>query len=86
MGNIGAVSTDDETTEGYYLVEFSSEVSTGQNQSGTLLCDGYWLESIPGTRKWFTRSEISTTVHCSNVVCAKIEMLPVSPSNMLSAR
>jgi len=87
LGNIGAIATDDESSDGYYLVEFTGVPYTEQSGSsaGALMCECYWLYPIPGARKWYTRSEVSHIADLTNVVDAAVVMNPVSPSNMVPA-
>ena len=84
-GSIGAIATADETTDGYYLVQFSGLPFVEQDGSGALLCECYWLYPIPGARKWYTRSEVAHTVDLTKVVDAKVEMNSMSQGNMIPA-
>ena len=86
VGAIGAIATaDDEAPDGYYLVEFTSEPYTDQDD-GVLKCDSNWLYPLPQARKWFTKSVEGTSVELLNVVSAGVTMLPISPGNMAPNR
>ena len=82
VGEIGAISTaDEDTNDGYYIVEFTSLPYTDQSD-GTLKIEVNWLFEVKGARKWFTKSAVRDTFNLVNVVSTGVVMLPISPSNM----
>ena len=89
--NIGAFAfqkdktSEKETEEEYYLVEFISMPYTKQDES-TLNVDCYWLNSVPGARFWYTKSKNPVTVDMAYVVATDVEMKPISPTNMIKNR
>jgi hypothetical protein len=52
IGGYGAIVTDDENAEfGYWMIEWTSEPYTCQD-TGRLVCDGYYLNPVGGAPKW----------------------------------
>jgi hypothetical protein len=93
-GKIGAFSTEDEETSGYYLVEWKSEAYTLQEdkvltefdpplelQAGELVVNATYLNLVPRAPLWYTQSELSTTVRVKQVLAANLNMLGISDSN-----
>ena len=88
VGNKGAFSCDDSTTDGYYIVEWTSEPYTLQEdkmltefkpamqlKAGALVCDAIYLEKAPGGKLWFTRTigeQLKTTVRLQQVLAANL--------------
>ena len=86
IGGYGAVATaDEDSLEGYYLVEFLGLPYTDQ-ETGALKCDCNWLNPVPRARMWYTKSNLETKVNLVNVVATQLELMPISPSNMISNR
>ena len=96
VDNIGAFTTEDEKTEGYYMVQWCSEPYTAQYDmelmdykpptivpAGELICDAYWLNPVHKCKYWYTASHIKTVVIIKKVVASNVEMLPISDENPL---
>ena len=96
VDNIGAFTTEDEKTEGYYMVQWCSEPYTAQYDmelmdykpptivpAGELICDAYWLNPVHNCSYWYTASHIKTVVIIKKVVASNVEMLPISDENPL---
>ena len=49
-------------------------------------CDCNWLNPVPRARMWYTKSNLETKVDLVNVVATQLELMPISPSNMISNR
>jgi hypothetical protein len=94
VGKIGAFSTEDEETSGYYLVEWKSEAYTLQEdtvltefdpplklEAGELVADATYLNMVPRAPLWYTPSESTTTVRVKQVLVAKLNMLSTSEGN-----
>jgi hypothetical protein len=94
VGKIGAFSTEDDKTSGYYLVEWKSEAYTLQEdtiltefdpplelEAGELVADATYLNLVPRAPLWYTPSESNTTVRVKQVLAANLNMLCISHSN-----
>jgi hypothetical protein len=93
-GKIGAFSTEDEETSGYYIVEWTSEAYTLQEdtaltefdpplqlQAGELVVDATYLNPVPRAPLWYTRSQLNTTVRVKQVLAVNLNMLDISDDN-----
>jgi predicted Fe-S protein YdhL (DUF1289 family) len=93
-GKIGAFSTEDEETNGYYLVEWKSEVYTLQEytiltefdpplelEAGKLVVDATYLNAVPRAPLWYTKSDLNTTVRVKQILAADLTMLCISDGN-----
>jgi hypothetical protein len=97
----GAFSTTDEDADGYYIVKWTSEPYTLQEDkllteytpamripAGTLVCDAEYYNKVPGASLWYTPTqgdERNTVVRVQQVVAADLTMMPISDSNKLPA-
>jgi hypothetical protein len=96
VGKVGAFSTDDERyKDGYYLVEWTDEPYTLQEdiqlleydppariQSGELVGKAKYLEKVPRAKFWYTPTIYETTVRMKNVLSADVNLLPISAENI----
>jgi hypothetical protein len=96
VGKYGAFSTNDERyKEGYYLVEWTDEPFTLQEdiqlheydppariQSGELVCKAKYFEQVPRAKFWHTPTVYETTVRMKNVLSADVNLLPISAENV----
>ena len=93
-GKIGAFSTEDEKTSGYYLVEWKSEAYTLQEdtvltefdpplelQAGELVVDATYLNLVPRAPLWYTPSKLNTTVRVKQVLAVSLNTLGISDGN-----
>ena len=95
----GAFSTEDEDADGYYIVMWTSDPYTLQEdvelaeytpamkiKAGELVCDAEYYNPVRGARLWYTR-ELSegrkTLVRLAQVVAADLQLAPVSETNKL---
>ena len=80
---IGAIVVDDDSTDGYYLVQWIGLPYTCQ-ETGDLLCEGRYLNPVPRAKLWYTQSDLAPDIHnVKHVVFADIQMEKVSDSNPL---
>ena len=100
VGKIGAYAfelhPDHITEDEYYLVEFiglpyteqdeNSDDEQDENKDAVWKVDCYWLIEVPGARFWYTRSTQKITVHMVHVVSTDVELIPISPTNMIRNR
>ena len=93
VGKIGAVAFQqhegDSSEEGHHLVEFAGLPRTEQDELSSGCAwkvDCKWLNSVPRARHWCTKSEQEATVDLVHVVAADVEMIPMSPTNMIKNR
>jgi hypothetical protein len=92
IGQIGAVATDDTSTQGYYLVEWTSDVfqynsgADDGNEDGTQLEDGClvvrakYLSLIQGAPFWYTPSvpqDAGFLGRVQTVISANLKLHPV---------
>lgn len=84
VGELGAVACDDEedTTDGYYLVRFTSLPYPDQSGSGEMKIQAKWLYEFPGAKKWFYEQEgEEMEVNLMHVVGTGIVMNGIAPNN-----
>ena len=68
IGNFGAMRTDDEATQGYYLVKWITKPYTVQEDTimkgiepqqttfaGEIICDALFWNPVPGEVDWYTQ-------------------------------
>jgi hypothetical protein len=77
--NYGAVMTEDDNTNGYYLVRWASEPYASQEVTdewaiGELVCDGTYLNPVGRARNWYTQGEDSVTLRVQHVVAANLQL------------
>jgi hypothetical protein len=91
VGQIGAVATDDTSTQGYYLVEWTSDVfeyhsSEDRNEDGIQVEDGClvvlakYLSLIQGAPFWYTPSVPGSTsflARVQTVISADLKLNPI---------
>ncbi len=97
-GSFGAFLTDDKESDGYYVVQWTSDPYTLQNsvqleeykpplhlEAGELVCKARYLHKVPRARQWYTvpTTDLPTTVRLQQVIDPKLEMLNISPTNKL---
>ena len=83
VGNIGAIAVDDDSTDGYYLVQWTGTPFTCQ-ETGDLLCYGQYLNQVPRAKQWYTMSDLQPDLHnVKHIVFADVEMEKVSSTNRL---
>jgi hypothetical protein len=74
IGGYGAIATeDDDATEGYWIIEWTSEPYTCQ-ETDQLVCDGYYLYQVKGGPRWWTPSGATVTIPLVNIVMADVKM------------
>ena len=95
-GKYGAFSTNnDRYKEGYYLVEWTDEPFTLQEdillheydppariQNGELVCKAKYFEKVPRAKLWHTPTVYETTVRMKNVLSADVTLLPILAENI----
>jgi hypothetical protein len=87
--NYGAVMTEDDNTNGYYLVRWASEPYASQEVTdewaiGELVCDGTYLNPVGRARNWYTQGEDSVTLRVQHVVAANLQL--EKPSDQVRLR
>ena len=95
-GNVGAFLTEDEDTDGYYIVTWTSFPYTLQEderctaydppmifKKGTLVCDAIYHNKVENTKYWYTLSTLKTIVRLTHVLMTEITMLAISDDNTL---
>ena len=83
VGEVGAVATDAEKTEGYWLMRFTSLPFPDQEGDGGLVVEGQWFWQFPGARHWFYQNESVPvdTVSLEHVVATGIVLDDIGPNN-----
>jgi hypothetical protein len=86
IGGCGAIVIDDEKAEfGYWMIEWTSEPYTCQD-TGRLVCDGYYLNPVGGAPKWWTPSGDAKTIPLVHIFMANVQMDPIEKGrNMTSS-
>jgi hypothetical protein len=89
-GNFGAFMTSDPTTDGYYLVQWSSAPYTLQSDSfldeydppllirqGELVCDAKYCNKVLRVKSWYTppQANSSTVVRLQQVIASEISLV-----------
>jgi hypothetical protein len=68
---------------GYWIIEWTSESYTCQD-TGRLVCNGYYLNPVGGAPKWWTPSGDAETIPLVHIVMADVQMDPIEKGrNML---
>ena len=89
----GAVRTDDESTDGYYILQWTSEPYTLQEDkemrgyppnitacAGEILCDAVFLTSVPNAKYWYIpmiTGDGDVTVRLKQVLLPNITMMKI---------
>jgi len=98
-GKYGAFSTLDEDADGYYVVVWTSEPYTLQEdidsdehgwkiKAGELVCDAEFHNKVPGASLWYTPTqgeERKVVVRVQQVVAADLKVEGISATNKLPA-
>ena len=80
-GNTGAVVTSDpDAVDGYYLVKWSGNSYKDQD-TGELVCDGYFLNPVGRAQKWYTPSALPSRSVVKHVMLANLLMEGITDSN-----
>jgi hypothetical protein len=97
-GLFGAFLTDDPDSDGYYVVQWTSDPYTLQEsieleeydpplhlEAGELVCEARYLNKVPRARQWYTAptTDLPTTVRLQQVIDPMLELLEISPANKL---
>jgi hypothetical protein len=96
VGLIGAYCTEDDDTDGYCLVEFTSKPYTHQEatllteyepplqlEEGKLVWEAKYYKKVPHTRLWYMLTDMMTVVHVQQVILTELQLLEPSPINPL---
>jgi hypothetical protein len=85
IGGYGAIVTSDENALfGYWMIEWTSEPYTYQD-TGRLVCDGYYLNPVGGAPKWWTPSGDAKTIPLVHIVMADVQMDPIEKGRNMSS-
>jgi hypothetical protein len=99
MGNYGAFSTDDPEADGYYIVQWTGDPHTLQEDlllestdcipSGEIVCESRFFCKIPRANRWFIPEKglngenLLTTVRMKQVVAPNLILEGLSDQNRL---
>ena len=99
VGKYGAFSTLDEDADGYYIIKFTSEPYTLQEdrmlteftpaikvKAGELVCDAEYYNKVAGAQLWYTPMEgeaRETLARVQQVIAADLALAPISEENKL---
>ena len=99
IGTFGAMRTDDEATQGYYLVKWITEPYTIQEDilmkgveppqtafAGEIICDALFWNPVPGAVDWYTsmrKKEGMVMIRLKQVLVTGLTMMEISERNML---
>jgi hypothetical protein len=75
-GHSAIVTADKNAPFGYWMTEWTSEPYTCQD-TGMLVCDGYYLNPVGGAPKWWTPSGDAKTIPLVHIVMADVQMDPI---------
>ena len=97
-GCFGAFMTSDTTTDGYYLVQWSSAPYTLQSDSfleeydppllirqGELVCDAKYFNKVPRATAWYTPPQVyssTTVVRLQQVVASEISLVGTTEARL----
>jgi hypothetical protein len=77
IGGYGAIVTSDEDAIfGYWIIKWTSEPYTCQD-TGRLVCDGYYLDPVGGVPKWWTPSGDAKKIPSLHIALADVQMDPI---------
>jgi hypothetical protein len=93
----GAFSTEDPDADSYYLIFFTSDVYTLQQdielkeydppmilKAGELVVNADYYNKVPGAQLWYTHNKVDkTVVRVQQVVAADLHVAPISETNKL---
>jgi hypothetical protein len=82
QGGYGAVLTEDEETHGYYVVTWTSDPYTSQDENAELVCDAKFLNPVGRAPLWYTPSSINTVFLLQHVVAGNLVLL--EPSSIVA--
>ena len=98
----GATRTDDESTDGYYVLQWISEPCTLQEDkvikgytpaiksyAGEILCDAVFLNPVPNAKYWYTPMKTGVgdaTVTLKQVLVPNITMIKIDKVHTLPKR
>jgi hypothetical protein len=79
LGGFGAVMTEDESTNGYYVVKWTATPYTYQEDSegiaaGDLVCPAVYLNPVGRARLWYTESAVDVIVRLQHAVVGNLEL------------
>jgi hypothetical protein len=80
LGGFGAVMTEDESTNGYYVVKWTATPYTYQEDSegiaaaGDLVCHAVYLNPVGRARLWYTESDVVVIVRLQHAVVGNLEL------------
>jgi hypothetical protein len=98
IGEIGCFLTNDPESDGYYIVEWKSELYTLEEaialveydpplhlEEGELVCNGQYLNKVPGARHLYTppSKPLPITVRLQQVLNPVLHMLAILQQNRL---
>ena len=87
VGQIGAVACDDThgSSNGYYLIRFTSLPFQGQTETGeeAMMVKGQYYYEFPGAKGWFYQDDttVEVTHSLEHVVATGVDMEGLSPGN-----
>jgi hypothetical protein len=85
IGGYGAIVASDENAEfGYCMIEWTSEPYTCQD-TGRLVCNGYYLNPVGGAPKWWTPSSDAKKIPLVHIVMADVQMDPIEKGRNMSS-
>ncbi|KAL7546848.1 hypothetical protein ACHAWF_010174 [Thalassiosira exigua] len=95
VGGYGAYPVKDDRYD-YYLVQWTEEprevegdttITLGGEsfpvRKGDLVCKGKWLDTVPGSLRWWYQTPQECIVRMQTVVDADIDLAPIGPENEL---
>ena len=81
IGSYGALATDDPDAKGYYVLQWTSNPYTLQDdtelteydppeivEKGTLVCEGNYLNKVPRAKDWYTPSLVKAIARLQFVI------------------
>ena len=100
IGAFGAMRTNDEATQGYYLVKWITETYTVQKNTvmigvkpqqsdftGEIICDAVFWNPVPNAIDWYTsmsKRERLVVIRLKQVLIIGLTMKMISDNYMLS--
>jgi hypothetical protein len=96
IGSYGAFATEDPDADGYYVVEWiglpmilvDATLLTEFDppimlQEGELVARAKYFNKVPRANRWYTTSEVETTVRLQQVLAPDLTLQPISEENRL---